>query len=249
MSLNFPSSPTEGDTHYDEGNLWTYSGGAWVVGSGESAITRIAESNLASQYQVWGDMLIQWGSTTSQTPTRNITFPIQFQEEPHVTVTPEYSGSGSSISAQPDRIRAQDFRFYVVNLLTDNAIGGEAVHWMAVGEAPDALKKPKEVATSIGNYEAFHDPTGTASYRIVGDTLECWGNVTTNGSGAASITLPKTYTGVPSATLIANSGALTLSQATGLTTTQLDVYTADANNLGTARPVSWHTIGQWDGVS
>ena len=34
MAINWPNSPTEGTTHSEQGQTWTYTGGVWVTSSG-----------------------------------------------------------------------------------------------------------------------------------------------------------------------------------------------------------------------
>lgn len=77
--------------------------------------------------------------------------------------------------------------------------------------------------------QEFHDPTGVASWRIVGNALECWGGASAGGV----ITFPKTFARPPT---VVTSGGVTVSDKTATSCT--------LSGAG-----DWHAIGQWDSVS
>lgn len=250
--LDFPNNPSEGDIHVEKGQSWTFNQGAWVVGQGEGTSQVIAEDG--ANYQVVGDILIQWGVNDTVSGLAPVAFPIAFADIPTVTVTPE-QGTGDA-TASVSNIAADRCDVFTRNT------GGGAIdvnfQWMAVGEAPDALKKPKTIATGgagAGTGTSFHDPNGESSWRIIGDTLECWGTAPAGGSWR-TLVFPKTFARPPALTIGGHSANPTSNvrigvvQSGSVTTTGANITTIDrATNNHSAYPIGWHAIGEWDGVS
>ena len=102
--------------------------------------------------------------------------------------------------------------------------------------------------------DVSHDPAGAASWRVIGDTLECWGQVSVSGS--QTITFPKTFQTGPRVTMTAippnhTNGIAYTADMINVTTTQFTarVATVSAGLVSDAsRPIHYHAIGQWNGV-
>jgi len=103
---------------------------------------------------------------------------------------------------------------------------------------------------TVENVEASHDPAGVSSWRIIGDSLECWGRVTTNAGGNAAISFPKTFAQNPAIVLTPDgtSAFYLTASTTSLTTTSSNIACSNNGSLG-AYTVRYHAIGEWDGVS
>ena len=222
--------------------------------------TVIVEDDAATGYQVVGDILIQWGTALmADLPGGRLvlTYPQPFKDGTLPTITGTAAAGSSAVTVTVhtgttfDHLGcALDARFG-----NTNALVSVDLRWIAIGEAPDALKKPKSVITGGGIAE-YHDPTGAGSWRIIGTTLECWGEETVSQIGDGAITtFPKTFARPPTvvATPKAKPGGqavrtLTIQEAS---TTQFEHWTTDSNG-NTGDPldrVTWHAIGEWDGVS
>ncbi len=109
---------------------------------------------------------------------------------------------------------------------------------------------PADSAGTIASISEFHDPAGLASWRIVGSTLECWGAYNTGTSGVG-VGFPKTFANnfprVTLAVLVAGSEPL----ATYQYLSSVGFYGQGWSLTGTplSANVSYHAIGEWDGVS
>lgn len=316
---------------------------------GGGAPVEIVESGLPGEgWQVWGDVLIQWGAGSSDANAQLVvTYPVAFPASPVITATCGGGANGHFVQIQngtetPSGCTLETRRY-------DNADGAQGVRWIAIGEAPEALKKPKtvggaggdggfvqdtgdtmtgqliidsptygehlrlirdafdEVALTISNQQRldigfkratastypfqfpstfahtldetyldanpntvlnvslgdarygklqeFHDPTGAASWKIVGDTLECWGIGLTDVNGKIAVSLPKTFARVPTITLQARDQSVWLNAQLqdGSTVNSIDGI---VGNLSTSPPsvasnvgFEWRAIGEWDGVS
>lgn len=103
----------------------------------------------------------------------------------------------------------------------------------------------------------FHDPANVASWRIIGNTLECWGQGANVGDPYTTVTLPKTYASAGYVISLAITGSDSLARAfnpmvreTGKTASAfIFEQRRSTTESGTNRPFNWHTIGQWDGIS
>lgn len=205
-------------------------------------------------WQVVGDKLIQWGSdTTSAGGTLRFTFDQAFGSTPRVTATPRFTGSISNAAS----INTYDPTTTQVSVQTTLVTNGGAVSniaavfdWIAVGEAPAALKKPKIVQTAGGtDITEFHDPTGAASYRIIGSTLECWGHVEVPTDAEVTVVFPRAFAREPATTTgsasTATSGAprTIIPINTTATQTGFENRSSDAGNQSASNGY-WHAIGQ-----
>ena len=90
--VDFPNNPADGDTHTENGSTWFWQAnpGIWALGEGNSI--EIARSGFSADggWQVWGDVLIQWGTTASDgTGAVAVTFPVAFLSGtiPRVNIT------------------------------------------------------------------------------------------------------------------------------------------------------------------
>ena len=105
------------------------------------------------------------------------------------------------------------------------------------------------VQTAGSDVQEFHDPTNVASWRISGKTLECWGqSVKSNGD---TITFPKAFAEVPAFNINDQTGGTGIANPISRSTTEvtITIFVSSTGAALTNRQVSWHAIGQWDGVS
>lgn len=102
----------------------------------------IVEADITSRWQVWGDVLIQWGSTNTTLTGNLVTFVQPFEGGTFPSVTAQaVTGTGrfaaiQSVTNAQFLAQARDLTGAQVDIL---------VYWQAIGEAPDALKKPKTI--------------------------------------------------------------------------------------------------------
>lgn len=138
MAIDFPSSPTDGQIFISDGARFVYRNppGAWQS-IGPSSALQIVDSG--SNYQIWGDMLMQWGNSPAQGigVDVNIVFPIAYQTTPTVTASLEWfdrilSIFGVGVFGFNARIRS------------NNSVNSQGeFNWIAIGEAPNDRKLPK----------------------------------------------------------------------------------------------------------
>lgn len=264
---------------YDPSQVVTHNDGTWLclvqttdeptslsadwlaLGSaGAGTLTEIVEANTTEGWQVWGDVLIQWGAIAATDPPAGlglIRYPQPFKAGslPRVSATTieDTGGYGVNVTTISATNTGCPVRCYD---LAGNRINAN-VQWVAVGEAPDNLKKPKTVQTIGGSaLQEFHDPTGVASWKITGNTLECWGSAI--GSGHRAVSFPKTFKRSP--TVVASVDNATEQVDTTVFSTSVYARTttgfgckaqySNAGSVGgTSADVSWHAIGEWDGIS
>lgn len=219
----------------------------------------IVEADTTSGWQVWGDTLVQWGvaDTTASPGQFGVVFPQQFKD----TVIPAVTLSAlSNVNVtRTAHLRSVEYFQFVCATLADGATAGMSVRWVAIGEAPDALKKPKTVQTIGGaELQEYHDPTGVASWRIVGNTLECWGT-TEFTFGVSAVSFPKTFARRPAFTatvsglagdIAADVQYVVMSETPNVSGATLRQRYRDNNQVVLSEvPCDWHAIGEWDGVS
>lgn len=249
--LDFPNTPTDGDVHTEDGKTWIYVDGAWAaLGEGSLTPIDIVEADASAGWQVWGDVLIQWGyGATDGTGNAGVPFPQAFKDTGYRFVAMALFQAGLG----DDRgVQWQGSATTGINVVgtVDGGFGVVGFNWIAVGEAPDHLKQPKTVQTIGGTeLQEFHDPTNVASWRIVGNTLECWGFVNTDPATGAAITFPKTFKQNPIPTVSPMRGTgIAHVQATLLNTTGMIVF-GWVGGVGAVVTAFWHVKGEWDGVS
>ena len=241
-----------------------------VPGLAGTGPVEIAAADAVAGWQVWGDLLIQWGrETTLSGGAVAVNFAQAFKSSPSVTATVAITAPLSIT----DQYVAMIDQFptttgFVLRQRYQSEPGtGQAtdlpVDWIAIGEAPDNLKKAKTVQTvgaaedapqngntygrkdgaweQLTEISEFHDATGVASWKVVGNTLECWGKAvgsTTN----LTVNLPKTYANTTYAINVTNG---TSDGDMGAQVINESSFTAVSQNSNADR--YWHTIGQWDG--
>jgi len=263
MALNFPATPEEGDLYTAEGVTYVWRTNRWVkVSDEELDPVEIVEADVSQGWQVWGDTLIQWGvAQTAADGNVTVTFEQAFKTAPYAPAhSTNEAGNNvidpcntTNLTASTMLIRCRT----VQNTGVSPTVRG--VRWIAIGEAPDALKKPKVVQTIGGSeLQEYHDPAGVASWRIVGTTLECWGRATPV-SGGAAVTFPKTFARRPevTATVSGLSGDIPadgvysiMSEVAGVGAVSFrERYVNSTTGVVANVPFSWHAIGEWDGVS
>ena len=119
---------------------------------------------------------------------------------------------------------------------------GDAGNLVAVNSAENAVE-------FIRNGES-HDATGVSSWRIIGTTLECWGIAA--ATNPISVTFGKVFANATYAynvSVSSSANAISLG-TTNRTTTGMDINRWDSStNANVTNQISWHVIGEWDGVS
>ena len=222
-------------------------------GAGNTTSVKIVDEG--SGYQIVGGKLIQWGNDVSPLAGGAHVFPIAFKQGGDVTVTAASLTTGTVRSIQITSFTETQFQTWGFNASGANEATGFT--WIAIGDVPDGMQLPTEInVIGEGVIQEFHDPNGEYSWRIMGRTLECWGEETVSQIGDGAITtFPKTFARPPTvvATPKAKPGGqavrtLTIQEAS---TTQFEHWTTDSNG-NTGDPldrVTWHAIGEWDGVS
>ena len=156
--VDFPNTPTEGDVYTEEGQTWVYRDGAWAVSANALDLTpvEIVESGTfeGDFWQVWGDVLIQWGrNTLTSFGAPNVGFPKVFKTTPSITAMPAEASDGWSVTAQS--ISVVGFVGQLWQTSDGAQLGSGSFDWIAVGEAPDDLKKPKSVGVVGGDGSEF----------------------------------------------------------------------------------------------
>lgn len=106
--------------------------------------------------------------------------------------------------------------------------------------------------------EEFHDPTGLASWRITGNTLECWGTAPGSDGTDRVVTFPKTFARPPRVTAMVDTvtsqaddvvfGCAAHSIAVTAFTLKVTFRSAGGSG-GSTTDAMWHAIGEWDGIS
>ena len=163
MAMNFPNSPTNGQTHTEQGMtfVWNSTASTWIMLGGESEIAdpaTIVKSGFPTEsWQVVGDMLICTGFSTGTGPL-TVNFPRQFKSAPKVVATvdnatEQASTTAFSISTWGVTTAGFSYKVQFVNTGSVN-VSGAAIRWVAVGEALDADKMPKIVQT-VGGVTRF----------------------------------------------------------------------------------------------
>lgn len=97
--------------------------------------------------------------------------------------------------------------------------------------------------------DSFYDPTGEASWSIVGDRLECWGSYAGPDANPKTITLPKTFAFDPTITTQVRSTFKHYSTVRSRSTTDFEVNRYNNSGDDVETNFMWYAIGEWDGVS
>ncbi len=222
-----------------------------AVALSDTGSATIVEADASAGWQVVGDVLVQWGRGNFNT---DVIFPQPFKDGGNVSIfitrTAGIPDSLVSVGGTTETRFSPKMR----NWQSGDTTGTGGIHWAAIGEAPDSLKKPKTVQT-IGSdpVQEFFDPTRANSWRIIGNTLEQWGVYSMQSIGGdltlETVTLAKSYSAQ-------GKFEVTVSPAGTINSIQLATGRPEAANkmiLGykrsteTAGLVAWHTIGEWDG--
>lgn len=243
-------------------------GGSSGVGGGgvgdDNVITvDIVEANVVEGWQVWGDTLVQWGVVAGGSGNITTTFHQPFKTAPIVLLAPEgTTTSGAALSCfvtgPPTTTSFESRARYAYASQAGDILADR--RWIAIGEAPDDLKKPKSVfAVGDSEVQEYHDPTDittltsngeyTQSWQIIGKTMRVWGFLQQVTTGAATYTFPlgKTFARPPTV-VTAGSRDGTLSTDTSIqeantTTTQISI------RMSGSASIYYEAIGEWDGVS
>ena len=169
--VDFPNSPADGDTHTENGSTWFWQAnpGIWALGEGNSVEIARAAFDSNGGWQVWGDVLIQWG--TAQTDGSGVgtaTYPVAYK----TGVSPRVSGlvMRQPAGGQPPYVvmgsgGVAGTGSWSFNVRTGSgaAVADTDVDWVAIGEAPDDLKMAKEVGAGGGG--------GGGASITIGDTF------------------------------------------------------------------------------
>lgn len=255
--LDFPDNPTDGQTHIEAGQVWRWDGaaGVWFVGGKSGAVTEITEGGIVSPetqhnsyWFVIGDWLIQGGTDGTQSGTAayaQVDFPVAFKSGtiPAVAHTVK-AGTSPIYTVTTHTPTATYFRWRSYNA-SGTATGSYYAGWMAIGEAPDALKKPKEVIAGSSNAGAIQIVDDSPQHVVVGNTLIQWGTFGTDASGNGQIIYPFAYKELPTTLVSAYWGAANVNTTfitTGDTLTGTEVRAVD--NF-TGDPLAFGTNGRW----
>ena len=196
-------------------------------------------------WQVMGDLLTCWGDADDNTP---IVFPATFQTLPSLGYMLETNAANTRwVSITPGTLSVNGFTPVVLNS-SGNPIT-QAFRWIAVGEAENAIKKPKTVMT-IGNTTVteIHDPSMEISYRTIGTTLEVWGHK----AGVVTdwpVVYPKQFAREPAVTASAGnpSGKTHTAMIRDRSLSGHTVRLRDNDGVDATAWASFHAVGEWDG--
>ena len=244
-----------------DGGQWVQTNGTTPVDTTEYLPVEIVEADATAGWQVMGDTLIQWG-TIDLVATRTVTFQQAFKTPPNVTASvslPSGTASSNGQYVQGHEITATSCILRSYNGLNGLETNSRPASWIAIGEAPDALKKPKTVQ-AVGNSELlqYFDPSDVNSWELVGNKLTQWGRGTTDAAGNLVLVLTKTYAGSFSASAIAQSysgapaDAVYSATLTATDNNSMGVQARFVQGAGTPQvagstAVSWMAVGEWDG--
>lgn len=219
--LDFPDSPVDGQTHTEEGQIWRWNeaAGVWSVGNrpGASSETQIVDSLITGStgWQVWGDLLIQFGAVTGNaTGPTPATFPTPFKDG----IIPRVTLSANSTSPDNRHYSHRDVTHLGFDLYMKNSSAvwvSTQCHYIAVGEAPDDMKKPKSVLDTTGSAAAgiFQIVDDGPQHVIIGNTLIQWGIGDVSGeSGGINVVYPQPFKSEPR--VVATPGFVNLSNDT-----------------------------------
>lgn len=214
----------------------------------------IIEGNVAAGWQVQGDMLVQWGYVeTEASGYGSVTYSQPYAPgiQPSVQLTALLFNFGLGLEAHVSDSQPDSFDWYSGVSGVRESVGA---FFIAVGEAPASLKKPKIVQTAGGtDISEFHDPAGLASWRIIGSTLECWGRSSMSGN-ATTITYPRTFARRANVQVSVDNDApaqlwqvQVVQYTSGTEVNQVDVVGRRVSGTDAAEganvPFYWHAIG------
>ena len=112
------------------------------------------------------------------------------------------------------------------------------------------------VGGGIRNFSLLNDPSGASSYRIINDSLKCWGSVQAPSGSGVTVNFPKTFARPPSVQATRshewqnsnNRGRQWLVRT--VTATNFITRTWQEDGIGGASGlIYWEATGEWDGVS
>lgn len=175
MAVDFPNAPTDGQLHTEEDTTWRWDAttGCWLIGSVGPAV-EIVGGDVGAGWTVWGDALIQWGqATTNGSGQVSVVLPEAYTAAGDYKVVSSGSDvATASINVGTTTQTASGFDIFAVNS-ADVGVA-EPVDWIAIGEAPDALKKAKMVGggsagtpdaqRALTNIGEFYGATAWANY-------------------------------------------------------------------------------------
>lgn len=205
--LDFPTSPVEGQSHFDEGQLWTFTDGAWIVGALTSELTELYEGEfptVSDGYYVVGKMLVQWGLVqTDGNGYLNVPFPQPYKNgtTPHVTTNTFADVDTATVRRSNNPIPSE--RYLSFDVMTFNTAGSTRasvfVGWMSIGEAPDDLAKTEHALGGNGELapQVMVENDTDQGWVVIGDVLYCWGAFSTDGTGTAPVTYPQAFESSP----------------------------------------------------
>ena len=267
MALNFPNSPADQETYTAEGQtyVWEAASTLWrILTQADSNTVEIVEADAIAGWQVWGDTLVCWGPVITVAGDVTVTLPRNFKNQNYRPIVTAYGTAGNLVCTTNDTLVNQ----FDVNIRISDTLGTGAwtAAYVAFGEAEDVDKKAKVITGS--KVEAYHDPAGatvgSASWSIVGTTLECWGyDADISGApGYKTITYPKTFAIAPIVTCspvlaqpIPTVPQFAMSHSVSALTTTAFNYEGTYRSAGTdlvndgGNDFTWHAVGEWDGIS
>ena len=164
MAVDFPNNPAVNQLHIEQGSTWKWTGSAWAVVGSEGELTEIVEADMSQNWQVVGDMLIITGVVTlTALAVPSVAFIKKFKKTPYLAVTPYSTAIGLTCTFQSHS--ENGFVGQMWDVSAGAQLGdGYSYHWVAIGEALDADKKPKSVVTGGG-------PSAAQFLPLTGGTL------------------------------------------------------------------------------
>lgn len=229
-----------------------------IAGTPAPSSIKIVDEGRSSfgNHMIVGSQLIQWGVAPASNNNVDVTFPVEFGSVPVVLGSIEQvTGATNSASSNPVEGSITTTGFTSRGLAGTSTLN-KPRHWMAIGDAPVDMRMPTEITVMGQSVREFHDPTGVASWRIIGRTLECWGRAVTDSNGDVLVTFPKTFGSQPRCSVTASQTNTTTRLASAgwqsINSQEIDIR-ARQSQSGVVSPavgsVDWYVIGEWDGIS
>jgi len=149
MAVDFPNNPARDELFFAEGTTWKWTGVAWAIVGGDGTPTEIVGADAPAGWQVWGDVLIQWGfANTDATGNGGVTFQKPFKNNQVRVFTDTYvTNAIYDVTVHTTNVLAGGFSFIGG---FNGGFAGVNVQWFAIGEARDEDKKAKVVHSANG---------------------------------------------------------------------------------------------------
>lgn len=162
-----------------------------------------------------------------------------------------YADTGTnevSVVSQSPSVPSDTVSVDVSYLDGDVTLGGTLLTPTAPAPASVITRERGDARYNLNNGE-FHDPTNASSWRIVGNTLECWGTAATVASVDTVVSFAKTFARAPIVSVQyvgTRADRFAASSVPTVTDVSLRVINT-ATNAIVAETVHWRVVGEWDG--